>query len=129
MGSEAFEATVAVELSESDRRAKTATRLYFELRNNGMSGERANAVVQSVVYDKPVTMTFVEHTGVFGIWIHSESRWAERVDGSLVWGPRCVMQAEMDRIPNLEYVRGFEILEFTPDGRPSVEIVAPKVGE
>ena len=134
MGTEAFEATVADVQSERETRERErnnrALRVYRELVANGMSPNRANALVHSVFFaddPNPVTMTFVEHTGVFGLWNHRSGDWKERHDDSIAFGPRCVMQAGQ-RLMHPTVASDYIVREFAPDGTSIIEDVAPKEG-
>lgn len=112
-----------------EERTHAAGKLYVALVDEGMSHPRAEALASSV-YDLPkddgltkLLKTRVEHTGVFGLWFDKDERWVETEIGTIMHGPRCVMEAELRSINTHSGERQLVVREFAPDGQP---VLAPE---
>lgn len=116
--SEPFEATVP---TRDEVRQTQAKMLYRGLTNAGMGNLPAMALVESLYNDTPpITMSFVEHTGVFGLWDTNRGEWDES-DYGMTFGPRCVMLATLDQRIEAYDRMHMTVREFYPDGTPILE--------
>lgn len=118
-------------MTDSERNT-AAMRLYWGLVDSGMTPAASEALA-STVFDLPKDNDLmrrlrsrVEHTGVFGLWDKMANAWATSYD-AIVYGPNCVMQAQLRQLEGQGNEGVYDIREFDVFGQPILESVEEAV--